>query len=69
MTSGSVSGLVTHGFFCYQLRQGTQWGEQQIEEGEELSFGSIENEMPGIQPDGDVQEVACHKCKRGLRPK
>lgn len=66
MTSGSVSGLVTHGFCCYQLRQGTQQGEQQIEEGKELRFGSIENEMPGIQPDGDVQDVTCLECKRGL---
>lgn len=64
VTSGSVSGL-THGFCPYQ-RQGTQRCEQQIEEGEELRFRSVENEIPGIQPDGDVQEVACLECKRGL---
>lgn len=45
---------VAHGFCCYQLKQGTQRGEQQTEEGEELGFGSVENEMPGVLPDGDV---------------
>lgn len=50
------------GAAAINLRQGTQGDEQQIdEEGKELRFEIVENEMP--QPDGYVQEVA-HQFER-----
>lgn len=54
MTSGSVSGLGGPWVLLLSAEAGTQRGEQQTEEGEELGLEVLKMKCPGVLPDGDV---------------